>query len=106
MSRIHIVSMESGIPDIVEQQHFDSLATAINEIHGAQLFLMDLFEPVKLEELMEDLKMAQLKGDFRVIIISGLTYLNGNHKDGFFVESSRVLSEFAEQFGVEVLVLP
>ncbi len=111
-----MLSHLSGTPLIVletgicrgEAIHWDNLSLATDPLfsRGTQLFLADYVEPVSLEELVEDLNKAQLKGDFQVIIISGLTYLHGNDKDDLFTKSCQLLNGFSEQFGVEVLILP
>lgn len=67
---------------------------------------MDYSEPIELEKLIEDLRKAQEKGGFDVIIISGLTYLHGNRNDDLFADSCRLLGEFADQFESEVLIIP
>ena len=106
MSRINSLSVEAGLPDVVEQQHFDGLNSAIDEIKNSDFFLMDYSEPIELEELMEDLQKAQLKSTFDVIIISGLTYLEGSYEKDFFKNSCRLLRGYVDQFGIDVLVLP
>ncbi len=110
------MSMLSGIPIVIletgicrgEAEYWDNLSLAIDPLFNkaTQLFLTEYAEPIGLEELIEDLHKAQEKGFFDIVIISGLTYCNGNDKDEFFAESSRMLGEFARQCEVEVLVLP
>ena len=110
------MSMLSGIPIVIletgicrgEAEYWDNLSLAIDPLFNkaTQLFLLDYTEPIELEDLIEDLKKAQQKGGFDVIIISGLTYLNKNHQIDLFKTSHKLLKGFADQYGVEIIVIP
>lgn len=106
MSQIPVKILEIGIPDEMDQERWDALTIAMDELNDAQLFLMDLSEPIELEALIEDLKKAQQKGGFDVIVISGLSYLYGNHQDDLFDISCRLLSGFADEHGINIFIVP
>jgi hypothetical protein len=106
MSNIPLVILETGISEEMEQQSWDDLSEAMSYVNIPRFFLMDLLEPVKLDEFLEDLTKAQDKGDFDLIVVSGLSYLNESHQDDLFKYSHQLLSEFGDKFKVNVVVIP
>ena len=102
MIPLHI--LKAGIPCEVPQDLFDNLSDAINEITDTQLYLLDLAEPVKSDEFIKLLELAQKKGEFSTILIAGLMYLYSESDEKLIKSTVNKLKEFAEVYGVKILV--
>lgn len=111
-----LISNKSGIPQALlnaglpeeNQQKWDDLTISMDTFINVPLFFMDLMEPVGIEEFIELIKQAQVKGDFKRIIITGLSYLEefNTEKKDMFKETLKFLEEFSDQNGVELFAVP
>ena len=107
-SGIPLVLLKAGLPGVENQQTWDDLAIAADTFINAQLFFMDIVEPVGIEKFTEQINMACGKGNFKRIIITGLSYLEefNTEEKGRFKESLQHLEKFADHNGVEFLAIP
>jgi hypothetical protein len=107
-SKIPLAILNTGIVGDVTQETFDELSTTVDSINESKLFFMDLPEPVELDEFMDQIEKASKKGDFKLIIISGLLYLfKHKNEDKFDINVYlQRLREFSEQNGIMLLIIP